>query len=542
MRKGIAFNMRLSVQYVIAILIVAAALPLHASAAAATSPMSRPPFAALFAGLDNGTVVSSTDGGITWRQAGAPLDDNEACVCPLALGAGGTIYAPGHGRSIDASVDGGLHWLPVTDDGIVLRKATIFGIATDPADARSIYAIDVSAGLYHTADGGRHWSARRALPVGQGFTVGNNPLLLNPQRPNTLLIAVQEGIYQSLDTGKTWRRAPSIAKSVTVYDAAFSGADPDVAYAATSDGMYQTVDGGATWLPQRRGIEAGTLLHNVAVDPLHAAHVVAVGASIYNSLDGGTSWSRTGDLAPDASADSLAFDTTHPGTILIGLDAGALLRSTDGGLTWGRASLGHGNQSGVRYLLAASRPMLPTQAVQAPPAAPNVVYVTATHHTIAGPFLAFYRRFGGLSIFGLPLTEPFVEGGARVQYFERAEMVLGHHGITVAALASRLTKRDAFPPAPVGSGSADRVLFPSTGHTLSGVFLRFWRQHHGAQVLGLPISEPFYAQNGDDTGRYYLMQYCRNTRLEYHAELAGTANVVSLGLLGQEEMQRRGWL
>jgi hypothetical protein len=61
-------------------------------------------------------------------------------------------------------------------------------------------------------------------------------------------------------------------------------------------------------------------------------------------------------------------------------------------------------------------------------------------------------------------------------------------------------------------------------------------------LFGLPISEPFHAQNGDGTGRAYLVQYFKNARLEYHPELAGTSYVVSVGLLGREALERRGWL
>jgi len=48
--------------------------------------------------------------------------------------------------------------------------------------------------------------------------------------------------------------------------------------------------------------------------------------------------------------------------------------------------------------------------------------------------------------------------------------------------------------------------------------------------------------NGDGSGRTYLVQYFRNGRLEYHAELRATPYAVSVGLLGQAYLQGRGWL
>jgi hypothetical protein len=61
-------------------------------------------------------------------------------------------------------------------------------------------------------------------------------------------------------------------------------------------------------------------------------------------------------------------------------------------------------------------------------------------------------------------------------------------------------------------------------------------------LFGYPISQPLHEQNGDGTGRTYLVQYFQNARMEYHPELAGTGNVVTLGLLGRQALQQRGWL
>jgi hypothetical protein len=58
----------------------------------------------------------------------------------------------------------------------------------------------------------------------------------------------------------------------------------------------------------------------------------------------------------------------------------------------------------------------------------------------------------------------------------------------------------------------------------------------------MPISEPVKEQNGDGTGRLYLVQYFQNGRLEYHPELSGTSYEISVGLVGRAVLQKRGWL
>lgn len=61
-------------------------------------------------------------------------------------------------------------------------------------------------------------------------------------------------------------------------------------------------------------------------------------------------------------------------------------------------------------------------------------------------------------------------------------------------------------------------------------------------LFGPPISEPLYEQNGDGTGRTYLVQYFQNARMEYHPELSGTRYEITLGLLGRQYLRRRGWI
>jgi hypothetical protein len=51
-------------------------------------------------------------------------------------------------------------------------------------------------------------------------------------------------------------------------------------------------------------------------------------------------------------------------------------------------------------------------------------YWTETGHTLSGPFLQHWKDKGGLVTIGLPLSEPFMEDGILVQYFERQRLEL----------------------------------------------------------------------------------------------------------------------
>jgi hypothetical protein len=49
-------------------------------------------------------------------------------------------------------------------------------------------------------------------------------------------------------------------------------------------------------------------------------------------------------------------------------------------------------------------------------------YFPETGHVVSFAFLVFYDDNGGLDIFGYPISEPVVENGRIVQYFQRARM------------------------------------------------------------------------------------------------------------------------
>jgi len=177
-----------------------------------------------------------------------------------------------------------------------------------------------------------------------------------------------------------------------------------------------------------------------------------------------------------------------------------------------------------------------------PPTASGTQYSMATLHTLRPPFLAFWRQHNGLAIFGEPLSEPLIENGQTVQYFERARLVVTGTRVTSTPLGMLLTTGRSFPPVAAFPTTPTDQYFPATGHLLGGRFLTYWQNHDGANLFGPPISEPLMETNGDGSGRRYLVQYFRDARLEYHPELHRTRFEVSLGALGREYLQRKGWL
>lgn len=130
--------------------------------------------------------------------------------------------------------------------------------------------------------------------------------------------------------------------------------DPSRVYCGTrGHGLWRSGDAGETWEPAAPGI-ASTDITAVAVGPTERSRtlgVVYVGtepSAVFRSDDGGEMWRDLSGMRELDSATTWSFpprpDTHHvrwiepdplvPGRVFVAIEAGALLRTPDGGRTW----------------------------------------------------------------------------------------------------------------------------------------------------------------------------------------------------------------
>lgn len=261
------------------------------------------------------------------------------------------------------------------------------------------------------------------------------------------------------------------------------------------------------------------------------------------------------DLAPGVSAGS--GRETHE-------DYFGLLKR-DG--TWKPATQIFRDAWGAEPLPSRTVTNLPLTARPAPlpPSGPDYVpplYFPETGRYIYAPFRDYWRRFGGVEVFGYPITEQRMEDGRWVQYFERARFE-DHPEIppkikdwdtldkpTRLKLSIQLTRlgADLVEKRTGGKGYARSeqaqtppggTYFPETGQSISGKIAEYWRANNGITNFGYPLSEQLQEVSQAD-GKTYTVQYFERTRLELHPENAGTRFEIQLGLMGRELMRSKG--
>jgi len=257
------------------------------------------------------------------------------------------------------------------------------------------------------------------------------------------------------------------------------------------------------------------------------------GVSVVYSISGANSGNGTAATNDSGNA-QINYTGTNPGTDTV--TAYADLNS-NGSLDSGEPS------ATVTVTWHAAPPSNSAALDAAKPAAPQAgcTFFAETQHNMCGDFAKYWNAFGGLAIYGFPITEPFQENGITVQYFERARFE-AHPGtddakfnVLLGLVGDEVTAgRSGEAPFQATTAKAgDCTYYAQTGHNLCAGFQAYWEKYGGLAVYGYPISEEFQEVN-PDTGKTYTVQYFERGRFEWHPGEWPERFDVELGRLGSQ--------
>lgn len=170
----------------------------------------------------------------------------------------GTVHDPTEfsektlsGSHIFKSTDGGEAWTEIGLNYPRHVETSIREIKVDPQNSKVVY-LGTSAqestqgnGIWKSVDGGQTWN-RLSSGIPEDASV--NTIVIHSEEPNRLLVATKEGMYRSIDQGRSWARVFEPAR-----DMENDPSNPDVIYVATSQGVMLSKNFGSSW----EGISTG---------------------------------------------------------------------------------------------------------------------------------------------------------------------------------------------------------------------------------------------------------------------------------------------
>ncbi|HKN75739.1 MAG TPA: hypothetical protein VJW94_11225 [Candidatus Acidoferrum sp.] len=192
--------------------------------------------------------------------------------------------------------------------------------------------------------------------------------------PNIVYVGTASGgVWKTTNNGTTWEPVFDKEGVSTIGDIAIAPSDPAVVWVGTGepnnrqssswgDGIYKSLDAGKTW--QKMGLAATHHIGRIVIHPKNPEIVYAAALGhlwgpnpergVYKTTDGGKTWNQTLKINDDTGVSDIAMDPESPDTLYaaayerrrtpFGFNGGgpdsAIYKTVDGGATWKKLTKG----------------------------------------------------------------------------------------------------------------------------------------------------------------------------------------------------------
>lgn len=266
-----------------------------------------------------------------------------------------------------------LHWRSI-GPYIGGRVVAVAGVANDPS---LFYMGGVQGGIWKSNNYGQSWTNISdgklpgvASPIGAIAVAPSNPRIIYAGTGEADVrgdFDTGDGIYKSMDAGKTWRYA-GLRETHMTTSLVIDPSNPNVVYASSlghvfksnpQRGVFKTTDGGKTW-NKVLFVDNKTGSAVVVMDQQHPSTLYATtwqvdrkpwaltsggaGSALYKTTDGGTHWSKLSNNPGFARGPfgkmGVSVSASNPRIVyaIVQAHEGGVFRSADGGATWKRVN------------------------------------------------------------------------------------------------------------------------------------------------------------------------------------------------------------
>ncbi len=181
------------------------------------------------------------------------------------------------------------------------------------------------------------------------------------------------GVWKTTNNGTTWEPVFDKEGVSTIGDITIAPSDPAVVWVGTGepnnrqssswgDGIYKSLDAGKTW--QKMGLAATHHIGRIVIHPRNpeVVYAAAIGhlwgpnpeRGVYKTMDGGKTWNQVLKINDDTGVSDIAMDPESPDTLYaaayerrrtpFGFNGGgpdsAIYKTVDGGATWKKLAKG----------------------------------------------------------------------------------------------------------------------------------------------------------------------------------------------------------
>ena len=315
---------------------------------------------------------------LQWRNIG-PFRGGRSNAVSGVINNENLYYTGYTGGGVWKTEDAGLSWTNISDG--FFKTGSVGDIAVSESDPNVIYVgmgehavrgVMTSAGdgVYRSDDAGKTW-----VHLGLDKTRHISDVVIHPADPNTVWVAAQgsvhgpnpeRGIYKSTDGGKTWNQTLYVDENTGAAGLSLDMTNPRILYATTwehrrypwtvesggpGSAIYKSVDGGESWKKIVEGLPEDLGKIGVSVSRANPERVYAIvetekaKSGVYRSDNGGKNWRM---LSTDQSLSSRSWyymeifaDPVNEDVVYV-LNA-PMMRSIDGGKSFSRVRVGHGD-------------------------------------------------------------------------------------------------------------------------------------------------------------------------------------------------------